>query len=329
MKALVLVEVGKVELREIPKPKIERDELLIETGASTICTTDLNDIRENAFGIELPVVMGHEAAGTVVEVGEDVAGIAVGDRVAAHPVEPCLECPVCRSGLTYLCQSVGHFASNLQGTFAEYFPVRFDRVRRLPDALDFAQGAMMEPVCCCLQGLAQARLSAGDSLLIIGDGPFGVLTARLARDIDLAKVVVAGHHDSRLDFADQAVRLNTRDVDDALAAMMAETDDEGYDAVFLAVGSKRAVAEGLKLLRPKGRLVVFSAIPTETPVDLFAVHLRELEIVGAVRAADPILDLAVEKLTDRDLALEELRTVCRWRSMSGRSGWRSTPARRR
>jgi threonine dehydrogenase-like Zn-dependent dehydrogenase len=102
MKALQLQALGQVNLLEIDRPGIADDELLIRTGATTICTSDLNDIRENRFGIELPVILGHEGAGTVVAVGSRVTGFAVGDRVAAHPVHPCGQCFNCRHGRAHL-----------------------------------------------------------------------------------------------------------------------------------------------------------------------------------------------------------------------------------
>ncbi|MBN1580693.1 MAG: alcohol dehydrogenase catalytic domain-containing protein, partial [Anaerolineae bacterium] len=126
MKALQFQAIGQVNLVEIDLPRIGEDELLIKTGATTICTSDLNDIRENPFGIELPVVLGHEGAGTVVAVGNRVSSFRVGDRVAAHPVHPCGQCHNCRRGWGHLCASMAHFGLNRPGTFAQYFPVRAD-----------------------------------------------------------------------------------------------------------------------------------------------------------------------------------------------------------
>jgi threonine dehydrogenase-like Zn-dependent dehydrogenase len=158
-------------------------------------------------------------------------------------------------------------------------------------------------------------------LLIMGDGPFGVMMARLARRVPgcpaekdgrpmrapLAKVVIAGHHEFRLSFASAAERVNIKGVEDPVAALQARTGGQGYDAVILAVGRAEAVRDGLRLLRPKGRLVIFSALAGLTPVDLLSVHLKELEIVGACND-DNRLDEAVASLSDPSLRLEELVT---------------------
>lgn len=306
MKALQLQALGQVNLLEIDRPGIADDELLIRTGATTICTSDLNDIRENRFGIELPVILGHEGAGTVVAVGSRVTGFAVGDRVAAHPVHPCGQCFNCRHGRAHLCTDMGHFGLNRQGTFAEHFPVRADRARRIPDDVPFAVAALAEPVSVCLEALAQANLSPDKSLLILGDGPFGLLMARLAAALSLDKCVISGRHDFRLNRARGAVQVNVRRADDPLARLRAEAQ-EGYDTAILAVSSPDALRDGLSLLRAQGRMVVFSALPGETRLDLFDLHVRELEIVGACNDQDRFDD-AVACLSDPALCLDELIT---------------------
>jgi threonine dehydrogenase-like Zn-dependent dehydrogenase len=311
VRALRLLDVGRVALHDVPTPAIKEDELLIRTGATTICTSDLNDIRENAFGITFPVTMGHEAAGTVARMGSRVEGFRVGDRVATHPVHPCGACAACRRGWGHLCTEMEHFAINRPGTFAEYYPVRQDRARRIPDSVPFTAAALAEPISVCLEALAQARVPAQGTLLILGDGPFGVLMARLATsassDLPPVKTVLAGWQDFRLAFAREAVTLNTYGVGDPSGMLRAEAGELGYDAAILAVGSPAAVRLGLSLLRPRGRFVVFSALPGETPVDLFRVHLDELEIVGACSDEDRF-DEAVTRLGDAELRMEEMVT---------------------
>ncbi len=307
MKALQLQAVGKLELVDVPVPSIRDEQLLVRTRASTICTSDLNDVRANPFNLRLPVVIGHEGAGVVAAVGKRVGGFRVGDPVAAHPVHPCGECRNCKAGIGHLCLSMGHFGINLPGTFAEYFVVRQDRARVIPQDMPFQLAALAEPVCVCLEALDQAKLRRGGTLLIIGDGPFGILMARLARTMGLSKIVIAGRHDFRLAFAEGAVQINEKKIPDAASALMAETQGAGFDAVILAVGTAQAARLGLSLLRPKGRLVVFSAIQGDTPLDLMRVHINEMEIVGACNDAGK-LDTAVRDLADRSLRLDQLVT---------------------
>ncbi|NLW49918.1 MAG: alcohol dehydrogenase catalytic domain-containing protein [Candidatus Brocadiaceae bacterium] len=309
MRALVLQSVGRLEPANVPRPVPADDQLLVRTRAAVICTSDLNDVRENPFGIRLPAAIGHEGAGTVESVGSQVKGFSPGDAVATHPVHPCRECENCRAGMGHLCSRMGHFGLNMPGTFAEYYVVRADRARRLPPDVDWAVAALAEPVSVCLEALAQARLATGARLLIIGDGPFGILIARLAAGLKPSCVVVAGRHDFRLGFAAGATTVNTRALgEDAAAALRAAAGGaSGYDAVIAAAGSPEAVREGLSLLRPKGRLVLFSPVPGPVSLDLFDVHVRELEIVGACNDQDRF-DEAVALLREPSLALGELVT---------------------
>lgn len=306
MKAVRLESVGCARLVEVPPPSAAYDELLVRTGVSTICTSDINDLRANPFGISLPVIMGHEAAGTVAALGAGVRGFAPGDRVAAHPVHPCLRCESCRRGLGHLCDAMGHFAINRPGTFAEFFTVRQDRARKVPTGMDLAVAALAEPVAVCLEALHRARLAKGERLLILGDGPFGVLMSRLARRFGPARVVVAGHHDARLALATGAIAVNTRRVADAPAALR-EAGEGGYDAAILAVGRAEACRLAVDLLRPRGRVVVFSAIEGEVLLDLGRLHLKELEIAGACNDED-LFDDAMRALADPALAAGELVT---------------------
>jgi len=309
MRALVLQCPGRVVLSDVPRPSPREDQLLVRTKAALICTSDLNDIQGNPFGIRLPQVIGHEGAGVVEAVGRRVTGFSAGDRVATHPVHPCGKCENCRAGMGHLCSSMGHFGLNMPGTFAEYYLVRADRARIVPPGMEWPVAALAEPVSVCLEALAQAGVGPGDRLLVIGDGPFGILITRLAAGMDLARVVIAGRHDFRLGFARGAVRVNTRKLGDrARDALMEQCGRAlGYDAVILAAGTREAVSEGLSLLRPRGRLVVFSAVPGPTELNLFDVHLRELEIVGACNDQDRF-DEAVGLLGDASLRLGELVT---------------------
>ena len=200
-----------------------------------------------------------------------------------------------------------HFGINMPGTFAEYFVVRQDRAREIRDDVPFATAALAEPVSVCLEALEQARIQPGDEVLVIGDGPFGVIIARLASALYLAETTVAGHHDFRLKHIDGwASGVNHKGVADVPAALR-ERVPGGYDAVILAVGSASAVSVGLSLLKPRGRLVVFSAIPDPAPVDLFRVHVKELEIIGACNDKD-MLDPAIPLLSDPRLSLADLVT---------------------
>jgi threonine dehydrogenase-like Zn-dependent dehydrogenase len=296
VKALMLKGIGQLELVETDIPTIADDQILIKTRAATICTSDIVDIDRNALDLALPLVIGHEGAGEVAAVGSAVlANIRIGQQVATHPVHPCYHCEVCAAGNSHLCPNMGHFGLNMPGTFAEYYVAREDRVRVVAGDLDPAQASLAEPLAVCLEALKQANLQPDSSLLIMGDGPFGVIMARLAVGREMRRVMVAGWSEFRLGFASGAKTINTSHAADPAALLIEQNGGKSFDAVILAAASQQALNESLRCLRPKGRLVVFSALQGATMVDMMSVHLRELEIVGACNDQDHF-DQAVQLL---------------------------------
>jgi threonine dehydrogenase-like Zn-dependent dehydrogenase len=178
----------------------------------------------------------------------------------------------------------------------------------LPPGVSFAVGALFEPICVCLQAVAQARLPQGEPLLVLGDGPFGLLMARLAQDQGVAPVVVAGHQDFRLAHAGpQAITVNTDGLADPAAALMEAIDGEDYGAILLATDAKRALPTALACLRRKRRLVIFASLLGDTPIDLMTVQAKELEIVGACNDEDR-LEAALAYLQKESASLEALVT---------------------
>lgn len=291
MKALVLQALNQVVCTEVPVPVITADQLLIKTAASTLCTSDLHDIAANPFGAPLPLTMGHEGAGTVAAMGAAVQGFQLGDRVVTHPVHPCGACRACQDGMAHLCEAMGHFGLNMPGTFAEYYVVRADRARKLPAAVPFAVAALFEPLCVCLEALAQAKLKPDDHLLIVGDGPFGLLMAHLAEQMALGQITLAGHQPFRLAQAgQQTITVNTAAATNPGQVMLAANAGLDYAAVILATDSKTAFASGLSCVRRKGRFVVFASLLGNTPVDLMLVQTKELEVVGACNDAERLDD---------------------------------------
>ncbi len=306
MKALQLQAAGRLELVEVPVPEFGPREILVRTDAAVICTSDIADIRENPFGIRLPVVLGHEAAGTVAAVGSAVKGFHCGDRIATHPVHPCYACPACAADFPHLCERMQHFGMNIQGTFAEFYVVRQDRARLIPAGLEAPVAALAEPVAVCLEALERARLREGEKLLILGDGPFGAMIARLAGGCGSQRTVIGGHNDWRLNFAGKAVKVNIRSAPEPVEALL-KAGNGAYDAAIIAVSRAEAYQLALKLLRPRGRAVVFSPVPGETPLDLTLVHMKELEITGAVNDLN-LFDNALSILSAPGNAMHELIT---------------------
>ncbi len=294
MQALQMRGICELVLTELPVPSPGPRELLIHTLAASICTSDLHDLARNPFHILLPRVLGHEATGVVVAHGVDAGDLALGTRVAVHPVVPCGECAECARGFGHLCSRMGHLGHDRDGAFAEYFVQRADRVRPLPHEFPATLGALLEPVAVCLQAIARAGEVRGRDVLIAGDGPFGNIIARLALRAGARGVIVVGREPFRLG--------QIRD-----AATTEVAPRACVDIAILAVSSTEAAASCLAALRPRGRLVIFSALSELPALDMLSVHLRELEIVGSCNDEER-LDEAMKCLSDPTLALHEIIT---------------------
>jgi len=315
MKALLLESQNTANIREIPIPQYSPDEILIRTKAGTVCTSDIMDMKEGMFNLSLPIVMGHEAAGVVSAVGANVSGIKVGDEVAVHPVMPCYKCTSCKRGIPHLCDDMEHLAFNREGVFAEYFVTRPDCVRIKPPGMSFAVASLMEPVCVCLEALDRAAIKPGGRVLITGDGPFGVMIAKLCRRKNPKQIILTGTYDYRLQQATSATKpsdipiqiININDTPDTLTTIMEMTDGEGIDSAILCVSNPAAVDLCMEALRARGTLAIFAALPNKTPVDLFRVHMKELTITGS-NNDENYMDLAMELLADSELNLQGIIT---------------------
>lgn len=294
MQALQMKGLNTLVRTEVPIPVPGAGDVLIQTLAATICTSDLHDLKSNPFGITYPRILGHEASGIVVACGREVRNLPLGTRVAVHPVVPCGKCEECKRGLAHICSNMGHLGYDRDGSFAEYFTQRADRVVPLPEEISNATGALLEPVAVCLQAVSRAGDVNGRTVLVAGDGPFGNIIARLLKRAGAARVIVTG----KIPFRLQSIPgVEVPDADPV----------RSVDVAILAVSSEEALATCMKALRPRGRLVVFSALKEPVAVDLFALHLAELELVGCCNDEDRIGE-ALTCLADRSLNLSEIIT---------------------
>jgi threonine dehydrogenase-like Zn-dependent dehydrogenase len=297
MKALVLEAAGRLVLKDCPKPVPNDGEVLVKTKAATICTSDINDIEHNPFGIELPMIMGHEGAGIIAALGNEVKDFAVGDEIAAHPVIACYKCASCKRGLPHLCDDMSHLGINHGGVFAEYFTIRADRIRRKPANISFAAATLMEPVCVCIEAVKRANVTAGSNTLILGDGPFGLMIANICRELyPENKLIISGTSDFKLRYAGNAEKININNYESAEAEILKRTGGEGIDSAIVCVGAFEALDTAVEVCRSRGTVCMFSAIHDKAPVDMFRVHVKELNICGSCNDID-YLDEAMDILS--------------------------------
>ncbi len=267
MQAVVYRGVNDMRVETVPVPSIGRGELLVCIATCGICGTDLKKIHTGSHSA--PRIFGHEMAGTIVSVGQDVTSFAVGERVMVFHHVPCGECYYCRKGTPAQCplyKKVGVTAGfePSGGGFAEYirvmdFVAANGGVVRIPDGVPFEQAAFVEPVNTVLKGVKLLNLASDDTVLVIGQGPIGLMHAVLASRTG-ARVLTSDLYPERHAIAAKFglhnhIRAGTENV---VERVFAETDGRGADAVVLAVGGNALIRTAMDAARPGGKVMLFA-----------------------------------------------------------------------
>lgn len=283
MKALMKLKDGGMALVDIPEPAPGPGEVKVLVKATGICGTDLYGYS----AVKPPVVLGHETAGEVVEVGEGVKRLRVGDRVTTETTAyVCGKCRFCQSGNYNLCPERRGLGSKVNGAFAKYFVIREKSVHRLPSNVDFLSGALTEPLACAIHAvMEQGKISSGDVVLVIGPGPLGLLVGQVAKTQG-ARVIICGltGDEERLALAkglgvDFALNLQIMDISRFIEEV---TDGYGADAVFECAGAPSAVELGLKLVRKRGKYIQAGILRQPVKLNLDDVLFgREINLIGS------------------------------------------------
>jgi L-iditol 2-dehydrogenase len=293
MKALLLSEYSKLDVTtEIPRPVPGTGELLIGIAACGICGSDVHGYDGSSGRRIPPLVMGHEAAGMVTEVGDGVRQFGVGDRVTFDSTVYCGDCEYCRAGDVNLCdnrQVVGVSCGDYRrhGAFAEYVVVPERIVYRLPDELSFTEAAMLEAVAVALHAVRVAALRGGEIALVVGAGMIGLLTLQAARAGGCSRVFVADVDPSRLKLArdmgaDEVIHGSGAD---AIAEAHRLTAGKGVDVVFEAVGRNETIAASIDSVRKGGTVVLIGNITPEVKLPLQKVVSRQIRLQGTAASS--------------------------------------------
>jgi 2-desacetyl-2-hydroxyethyl bacteriochlorophyllide A dehydrogenase len=257
--------------------------------------------------VHMPQILGHEMAGTIVALGADVSGFAVGDRVTVRPLDPCGACSACRAGHQHIC--LKFIGIDAPGALQGLWTVPGHTLHRLPDGLSFAQGALIEPVAVACHDVRLAEVRESDFTVVQGGGPIGTLVAMVARTKG-ARVVLSEVNPYRLALARE---LGLEAVDprstDLLELVTEQTGGAGADVVFEVSGSTAGAEMMTKLPRTRGRIVVVAIFPEPPAVDLFRFFWRELKLVGA-RVYEPLdFENAIQLAASGALPLDRMVTT--------------------
>jgi L-iditol 2-dehydrogenase len=315
MLAAVYRGINDVRLETVPVPKIGAGEILVRVHTCGVCGTDLKKIATGSHSA--PRIFGHETSGTVAAVGPNVIKFRPGDRVVVFHHIPCRECYYCRHKTFAQCStykkvgcSAGFEPSG--GGFAEYVRAMDWIVKqgtvRIPDGVSFEQACFVEPVNTCIKGIEALRIEPGETVLTIGQGPIGIILARLAQRAG-ATVITSDLYAERLKISESLGLKHTIHASqvDVVSSVREQTDGRGADAVILAVGSNALIRPAMDAARPGGRILLFAQTQHgEVVVDPAAICVDEKTLVGSYSASVDLQEESVRFVMDREMDLERL-----------------------
>lgn len=260
MKAYVLEGINQLEYKEVDTPQIREDEVLVEVMAAGICGSDIPRIFTTGT-YHFPTIPGHEFAGRVVQSGSDSNKHWVGKRVGVFPLIPCKECDCCKNAQYEMCENYNYLGSRCDGGFAEYVAVPEWNLIELPEAVSYAEAALLEPASVALHAVRRLELGGVETVLLQGLGTIGIIIAQWLRIHGVQTVIATGHNinhgKSMKKLADASyIYLDACDEADVTEQVMKLTDGKGVDAVFDCVATSASLTDALACVKPAGQIVV-------------------------------------------------------------------------
>ncbi len=312
MKAVRLIETDRpLELQEIPLPDINGRNLLVRIEAAGICHSDLHYRAGNLPAGPLPVTLGHEIAGTIEEVGDEVTTFTSGDRVCLHYLITCGTCEFCKRGIEQFCTTGQMLGKDRDGGYAEYIRVPERSVFPLPPEIPFDQGAvLMCSSATSLHALGKARFKPGETAAIWGVGGLGMSAIQLARFLGARQVFAVDINPLKLEVA---VRFGSVPIDagriDPVKEIMRSTEQRGVDVALELIGSQFTIKQALGSLAVGGRVAVAGLSERAFTIDPYRELLgREAEIIGVSDHLSAEIPLLTELVRNGDLVLDEIIT---------------------
>ena len=287
MKAVLIERPHEVAYVDLDRPAAGVGEVVVRSHVAGVCRTDLEMLHGGLTDprwVRFPLVPGHEWSGSVVELGEGVDDLAVGERVVCEGMIPCNRCRRCKEGETQLCLNYDQIGFTRSGGYAEFVAVPRHVVHRLPDAVSFAAGVLVEPAACVVRGIERARPRPGDTVGVIGIGTLGSLALTLARLYAPGALMAYGVRREELQFAsilgaDAVVHVSE---EDAVAATHRAVGG-GLDIVIETAGAVEAVELATRLVRPGGRVLLLGIAGEGKVLELPAdrIMFGDMDVIGS------------------------------------------------
>lgn len=310
MKAAVIEERNSLHLREAAMPALQDGEALIKVKYCGICGSDIHVLRGEHPTAKFPVIPGHEFVGELVDIkGSGSQRYEVGDYVVAQPFFSCGNCEPCAKGEDNVCTDLRFMGAHTDGGFAQYVKVATRKMYRIPKDMDLQLAALTEPIAVAVHDVRRSGLQVGETALIIGGGPIGMLIAMIARRARARQVVISEISSYRRKAAEDLGFVTVDPTDSGFdRSIETLTEGKGFDVCFEVSGTKPGIATAVEKARITGTIVVVGMTKEPHPVDLSAVFAKELTIKGVRIHSQYSFIGAIELLKSGDLN-EEFKTM--------------------
>ncbi len=317
MKAQVFRGVNQLSYEDIPVPALEPDEVLVQVGVVGLCQSDIKKIRYSLY--EPPRIFGHETAGTIAAVGSKIKNWQVGQRVAVMHHIPCMRCAYCMSENYSMCETYKNITTTAGfapsgGGFAEFVKVPGHIVENgglipIPDDISFEEASFVEPANCCLKAVKKAQIAPGQTVLVTGAGPIGLMFIMLVKLFG-GKAIATDLLPSRIEKAlsiGAEAAFDARDPD-LSAKIQKLTDGLGVDVALLAVPSDKAFFQALDCTRKGGKILFFAEFPDEVeiPINPNILYRREIDLMGSYSSSYKLQNLSADIVFNRRIDIKAL-----------------------
>ncbi|MDR0127245.1 MULTISPECIES: zinc-dependent alcohol dehydrogenase [Bacillus] len=290
--------------KEIPVPKM--DEALIKVSYAGICGTDMMIYHGVHPRAEAPLILGHEFSGIVIEADEN-HHVKKGDKVVIEPLLHCGVCSACQQGQAQVCKDLRYIGIDQHGGFAEYVVIPVHRLRVLPESVTEKEGAMIEPLAVAVHTVRRSKLKIGDTVVILGAGPIGLLIGLIARQAGAGRIVISDVSSMRLETANEmgfeAIDARHTDISHVIKKY---TDGVGADVVFEVAGNQATANQMIECVKYQGEVVVVSVYKKSPTIQLAAMHFREISLTTTRCYHSSDFSKAIELLEQQKIQLDVL-----------------------
>ena len=321
MKAIVYHAPGDIRVEEISKPECGPGELLVRVDACAVCGTDLKSRKHGNPRIKAPLVMGHEFTGLVEEVSPDAAGdFRPGDRIVMATSVSCGECLYCRRGWRNLCANLSPMGFTYPGGMAEYVAIPAlalagGHAVKVPPHVDAKYAALAEPVSCAVNSVRQCGVGQGDTVLVLGAGPMGLLNALVARAAGASKILLSDPNSLRRKQAESfgLDRIIDPEAEDVTKIIRDATGGCGADVVIVAAPTIPPQEQAISLARRHGTVCLFASLPVGNctlAIDSRVLHYGEIRLIGSSDSTPEHVQEAVAMIAEKRIPAEKIVSHC-------------------